>query len=446
MEAKKEKEPITVGFIALGCAKNVVDSEKMLGQIAANGMVISGQPSEADVVVINTCGFIEPAKAEALDVIGEAAGWKKNGGVKKIVVAGCLSERLGEGLFKEAEGIDAVVGLGQRDKIASIIAETMSVGKHSSYMDGVTGEIHDDRGRLLITGGHRAYLRISEGCNRKCCFCTIPMIRGPFRSKPKDLVLSEAAELASSGVKELSIIAQDSTYYGKDLKIKNGLVGLLRDLEKIDGPEWIRLMYMYPSGISGELMEFMASSSKVVNYVDMPIQHISDEVLKNMRRADTKAEIVSQIEKLRAAMSDVVLRTTVIVGFPGETDEQFGELLEFIKWAKFDALGAFTFWPEDGTDSAKLDDQIDDKVKQARYDELMKVQQEIAFAKNEAKIDERIKCLVDGVDDDSNGVGRYYGQAADIDGVCIIKNCEVSAGKFVNVKIVGSEGYDLLCE
>ena len=334
MKANKHKEPISVGFIALGCAKNVVDSEKMLGEIAADGMIISAEPSEADVVVINTCGFIAPAKAEALDVIGEAASWKKNGSVKKIIVAGCLSERLGEELFKEAQGIDAVVGLSQRDKIVSIIAETMGVKKRSSYMAGAIGEIHDDRGRLLITGGHRAYLRISEGCNRKCCFCTIPMIRGPFRSKPKDLILAEAAELATSGVKELSIIAQDSTYYGKDLKIKNGLVGLLADLEKIDGPAWIRLMYMYPSGISSELMEFMAASSKVVNYVDMPIQHVSDEVLKNMRRADTKAELISQIEKLRSAMSDVVLRTTVIVGFPGETDEQMGELLEFIKWAK----------------------------------------------------------------------------------------------------------------
>ena len=443
---EKSQKKIIVGFVALGCPKNIVDSEKMLAEIAQAGFVITDEPDNADVVIINTCGFIAPAKAEALEAINYAVNRKVNGTVHKVIVAGCLPERLGKRLFNEADGIDAIVGLGQRDNIARIIEETVTANQPLTYLSYSSELCRDDRGRLLITGRHWAYLRISEGCNHKCSFCTIPEIRGSFRSKPMQLILDEAEELASAGVVELNVVAQDTTYYGRDLKIKKGLNILLKKLQQVTGLQWIRLMYLNPAGIDERLIETIAKSKKIVHYLDIPIQHVNNEILKAMRRPDTKNKLQQLIENLRASLPDCVLRTTLIVGFPGETDLQFAELLDFIKWARFDALGCFKFYPESGTEAAEMPDQVPDLIKKQRVEELMLTQQEIAFAKNTKRIGSELICLVDSVDAARVGKGRFYGQAPDIDSICIIKNCSAKPGQFINTKVTGTKQYDLLVQ
>ena len=448
--ARKAHKSVTVGFIALGCPKNIVDSERMLAEIVQAGYVITTEPENADVIVINTCGFIAPAKAEALEAIRWAVDCKAGGTVKKVIVAGCLPERLGGELFSEADGIDAIVGLGQRDAIARIIRKTFSSDTIAAYLDHprqtIRAGVLDDRARLLIGASHWAYLRISEGCNHRCSFCTVPAIRGRFRSKPQELILAEAAELVSAGVVELNIIAQDTTYYGRDLKIKNALPTLLKELEKITDLRWVRLMYAYPVGITDALIETIAGGAKIVPYLDMPIQHINDKILKDMRRPDTKERIYQLIENLRSAIPDIVLRTTLIVGFPGESEEQFAELLEFVKWAEFDALGCFKFYPESGTPAAEMPGQIADRVKKQRVKELMLTQQKIAFAKNEKRIGSKFTCLVDSIEADGTGQGRFYGQAPDIDSVCLIKNCLARPGEFINTIVSGTKDYDLIVE
>ncbi|MHC4586768.1 MAG: 30S ribosomal protein S12 methylthiotransferase RimO [Planctomycetota bacterium] len=442
---RKKQQKVTVGFISLGCPKNSVDSERMLAEIAEAGFLITAAPDTADVVVINTCGFIAPAKAESLEAIRHAAEHKLSGAAKKVIVAGCLPEREGKQLFNQVDGIDAVVGLGQRDNIAGIIKKTLSRRHPAAYLNQPAQTIPDDRARLLITPGHWAYLRISEGCNHRCSFCTIPAIRGRFRSKPPELVLSEAGELVSAGAVELNLIAQDSTSYGRDLKIKNSLAWLISELEKIAGLSWIRLMYLYPTEIDDKLIETIAESEKIVHYLDFPIQHVNNKILKAMRRPDSKDQLKRLIEKLRGAMPDIILRTTVIVGFPGETDQQFAELLDFIKWAEFDALGGFKFYAESGTAAAQMPNQVPEKVKKKRLEELMLTQQKIAFTKNKNRIGNNVICLVDSVEK-KDGKGRFYGQAPDIDSVCIIKKCSARPGEFINAKVVGTKDYDLLVE
>ena len=445
---------MSVGFVSLGCPKNVVDSERMLAEIAQAGFPITLEPDNADVVVVNTCGFIAPARAESLEAIQHAVDCKRRGTVKKVIVAGCLGQRLGPELFDQVNGIDAVVNLAQRDNIAKIIknilAAPRSAGRTSDYrclarLDSPARDgVPDDRCRLLITPSHWAYLRISEGCNRLCSFCTIPAIRGRFRSKPQEQILAEAAELVSAGVIELNVIAQDTTYYGRDMKIKDGLSVLVRELEKISGLEWIRLMYLYPAGLNDALIETIARSEKTVHYLDIPIQHVSDDILKSMRRPDTRDAIRRLIERVRSAIDDVVLRTTLMVGFPGETDKQFDELINFVEWARFDALGCFPFYPESGTPAAGMPGQIPETVKQQRLEELMVTQQKIAFARNENRIGRTLTCLVDSVDRDGLCRGRFYGQAPDIDGLCIIRNGPARPGQFIKTKVVGTHDYDLL--
>ena len=453
-------KPVTVGFISLGCPKNMVDSERMLAEIAQAGFLITAEPDNADVVVINTCGFIAPARDEALKAIRDAVDCKLRGAVKKVVVAGCLCERLGPDLFNQADGIDAMLDLGQRDLIAQIIQKTIHTDEKKAYLshqpqkfgDEASEDkkehlgIFDDRGRLLISPGHWAYLRISEGCDRRCSFCTIPSIRGPFRSKPRELILAEAAELVSAGVVELNIIAQDTTSWGRDLKIKEGLSSLVKEIEKITDLVWIRLMYLYPAGITDQLIDTIVKSEKIVHYIDIPIQHINDEILKSMHRPDTGQGIFRLIENLRKTLPDIVLRTTMMVGFPCETDRQFDELIEFVKWAKFDALGCFTFFSEAGTSAADMANQVPEEIKQQRLEKLMLTQQTIAFAKNKNRLGTKITCLVDSVDYKRIGRGRFYGQAPDIDSVCLIKDCSARPGRFVNTKVVGTDNYDLIVE
>jgi len=422
----------------------------MLAEIVQAGYVITTEPENADVIVINTCGFIAPAKAEALEAIRWAVDCKAGGTVKKVIVAGCLPERLGGELFSEADGIDAIVGLGQRDAIAQIIRKTFSSDTIAAYLDHprqtIRAGVLDDRARLLIGASHWAYLRISEGCNHRCSFCTVPAIRGRFRSKPQELILAEAAELVSAGVVELNIIAQDTTYYGRDLKIKNALPTLLKELEKITDLRWVRLMYAYPVGITDALIETIAGGAKIVPYLDMPIQHINDKILKDMRRPDTKERIYQLIENLRSAIPDIVLRTTLIVGFPGESEEQFAELLEFVKWAEFDALGCFKFYPESGTAAAEMPGQIPEQIKRERVEELMLTQQKIAFAKNKKRTGSKLTCLLDSIGAGGTGQGRFYGQAPDIDSVCLIKNCLARPGEFINTIVSGTKDYDLIVE
>lgn len=447
---RSDQGRVTVGFIALGCPKNTVDSERMLAEIAQAGFLITEPaPSNvwrADVVVVNTCGFIAPAKAEALKAIKHAIECKRKGTVKKVIVAGCLPQRMGTELFSEADGIDAVVGLGQRDEIARIIEETIRSKQPASFLGQSPGAINSDRTRLLITPRHWAYLRISEGCDRRCSFCTVPAIRGPFRSKPIKVILAEAEELVSAGAVELNIIAQDTTSYGRDLKMKDGLAELVRELEKIAGLVWIRLMYLYPSGITERLIEAIAESKKIVHYFDIPLQHINDRILKDMRRPDTKEGVCALIENLRRNLPDSVLRTTFIVGFPGETDEQFNELLDFVQSVQFDALGAFKYYAESGTGAAEMSGQIQDKVKGQRLKELMLSQQKIAFAKNKSRIGSKLTCLVDSVETNVAARGRFYGQAPDIDSICIIKGCSAKAGEFINTEVIAIKDYDLVVE
>lgn len=453
---RKKNKPVTVGFVALGCPKNMVDSERMLAEIVQAGFLLAAEPERADVVVVNTCGFIEPAKLESLEAVEAAIENKKRGNIKKVIVAGCLSQRLGEPLLDEANGVDAVVGLEHRDSIVKVIRDTLASDEPLVFHSPSSAAVADDRVRLRIGPVHSAYLRISEGCSHRCSFCTIPAIRGPFRSKPPEKVLDEARELAGSGAVELNVIGQDTTMYGRDLKLPGALASLLRQMEEIPGLAWIRLLYAYPTGIDDGLIQTLTTSSKVVRYMDLPIQHASDRVLKAMRRPDSKDGLRGLIERLRAAMSDIVLRTTVIVGFPGETQADFDELLEFVRWARFDALGAFTYFPEAGTPAAEMPDQIPDEVKQARFDRLMLVQQEIAFAWNQDRIGSTMACLVDSRDPDParggkrrsrpTGRGRFYGQAPDIDSGCIIQGCTAEPGQFVNVRVVGTQDYDLLVE
>jgi ribosomal protein S12 methylthiotransferase len=448
IENKNEQKSRSVGFIALGCPKNVVDSEKMIALIAEAGFVIDMDSDNADVVVINTCGFIKPAVDEATEVINQTLAKKRKGKIKKIVVAGCLPERLKEKFLEHFPKIDAVVCLGARDNIVNVIENLFSENPAKFYASPAdwVNTIQKDTDRFLITPSHWAYLRISEGCDRSCSFCTIPAIKGKFRSKPLDDIIAEANQLADAGVVELSIIAQDSANWGHDLGKKNGLVKIISELEKIDRLKWIRPMYLNPSGITDELVEAIAKNKKVVHYIDMPIQHINNEILNAMHRPDTKEKITALIGNIRKIIPDVVLRTTVIVGFPGETDQQFKELLDFVEQVRFDALGCFAFWPEEGTKAAQLSGRIPQKIKEERSDSIMLAQQQIAFEKNQSRKSQIIECLIDENQSGQPAIGRFYGQAPHIDSICLIDNCTDLPGSFIKAKITDFKDYDLLAE
>lgn len=444
MKGKNNKKKTKVAFVALGCPKNTVDGEKMLADIVTSDLLLTDRMDRADIVIINTCGFIEAARDEAFGEINAAAKLKKRGKVKKIVVAGCMAQMYGDELFKLAPAVDAVVGLSARDKLAEIIKEVSNANSRQTHVDDQNTMIHSDSGRLLITPSHYAYLRISEGCSRKCAFCTIPDIRGPFRSKSIDMVLAEASELAQSGVKEIVLIAQDTSNYGKDIGLKNGLVQLLERLEQVNGIQWIRIMYLYPSNVTDELIEKIATSDKILNYVDMPIQHINDDILKAMRRSDTHKNTETVIEKLRAKIPDIVLRTTVIAGFPGETDQQFAELLDFIEQAKFDMLGCFAYSAEKGTPAAEMEGQLDADTKNQRAQQVMLTQQKIAFDKAKQMIGKKIQVIVDQAGDKGFASGRYYGQAPDIDSLTLIENFKSKPSDIINAEVIDTEDYDLI--
>ncbi len=445
MTANKNKNQVTIGFIALGCPKNLVDSERMLAQIAQAGFIITDDADNADAVVINTCGFIAPAKIEAYDAIHRAVVQKRKGNVKKIIVAGCLPQRAGKELLNEVGEIDAVLGLEHSDDIVPVLEKCLAADKHIELITPGFNSLFDDRIRLRITPQHYAYLKICEGCSRNCSFCTIPAIRGKARSKSEQLILDEALRLVHSGTVELNIIGQDITTYGNDLKIKDALPSLLVELSKIPRLRWIRLLYLYPTGVTDRLIETVSDCEKILPYFDIPLQHINPQILKAMRRPHSKDKIVRLIEKLRRKLPHCVLRTTFIVGFPGETDRHFDELLNFIEWARFDNLGCFTFYPEERTPAAKLPQQIPDRVKQQRLDRLMLAQQKIAFEKNKARIGQTLTCLIDKIEKGHTATGRFFGQAPQIDPVCIINNSSADAGDFIKAKVASTRDYDLLC-
>jgi len=448
-----------VALVSLGCPKNLIDSERMLALLAEGGCVVGAPASRADVILINTCGFLASARRESLEAITEAVGRKSRGktrhgvpaatycgGVPRVVVAGCLATRDAEALYAAAPGIDAIVGVNDRDEILYAVlgkGRITRLGRCQPASPGRNLPIASDAGRFRLTPRHTAYLRIAEGCSQQCTFCTIPAIRGPLRSKPPQMVLEEAAELIADGAVELNIVGQDTTSYGHDLGGRCDLAMLLRRLDSLSGLRWLRLMYAYPRRFSRRLIDAMADCPRVVHYLDLPLQHVADPILRRMGRGTSRRTIETLLASLRRRMGDVVIRTTFIVGFPGEGDKEFQELLSFVRDFRFAALGAFEFSPEEGTPAARMPGQVPPDVKAARAEELMLAQQEIAFQANRRMAGRELEILVDGVDPTGRCVGRYYGQAPEVDSVCLLKRRRL-AGRFHRLRVVGWDRYDLV--
>jgi len=438
MDAKK---PLTVSLVSLGCPKNLVDSEKMLALLAEGGCIVGAPMDEADVIVVNTCGFLSAARDESLAMLREAMACKRTGRARRVVAAGCLVNRDAETLYERLPGLDAIVGVNDRqDVLAAVTGQ-----RRFTRVSPCAGPVGVDAVRFRLTPRHTAYLRISEGCSQRCTFCTIPAIRGPFRSKPPQDVLAEAEELLADGAVELNVIGQDTTGYGRDLGMEDGLADLLRSLDALEGARWIRLMYAYPRHFSESLIDVLACCPRVVPYVDLPLQHVADPVLRRMGRRTTGAEIISLLGRLRERIPGIAIRTTFIVGFPGEREEDFTELLDFVRAFRFDALGVFEFSPEEGTPAAGLDGAVPDEVKADRAAEIMLAQQEIAFQANREKVGREVEVLVDGVDDAGRCVARHNGQAPDVDSVCYL-NKPRPPGEFVTGRVASWENYDLIVD
>ena len=456
------QSPTKIAFVALGCAKNLVDSEKMLGQLGERGAVITSDPDEADVIVINTCGFLQAARVEAHREIAEAVRRKRRGACQRVVVAGCLVQRDGRKLLRAIPGIDALVGVHRRDDVVEAALKrprrprpTQAGRAHKPHRcsrhprpDLYLGEYHTyialDTARLRLTPRHYAYLRISEGCSQRCTFCTIPAIRGPMRSKPLEVVLAEARELVADGAVELNIIGQDTTSYGADIGYKPGLAGLLRALDRMDGVRWIRLLYTYPSGFTDALIAAIAECRHVVKYVDLPLQHINDRILKAMHRQATRSQTEALLHKLRKRIPGVAIRTTLMAGFPGETQAQFQELLAFVRGFGFSALGVFPYSREKDTPAGRMRGQLPDKIKQARADALMAAQQEVAFAEAARQAGRSLEVLIDRRAGRGRFAGRHAGQAPEVDSVTYIVGNRLHPGEFVRAVCQGSQGYDLI--
>lgn len=434
-------------FISLGCDKNLVDSEVMLGLLDSRGYQIVDDETIADVIVVNTCCFIHDAKEESIQTILEMAEYKKTGSLKALVVTGCLAQRYQQEIIDEIPEVDAVLGTASYDKIAEAIDEAL--GGHSEmYLEDLDRLPQVSSKRLVTTGGHYAYLKIAEGCDKHCTYCIIPKIRGNFRSVPMEQLLKEAKELAEGGVKELILVAQETTVYGQDIYGEKSLHRLLRELCKIDGIQWIRLLYCYPEEIDANLIQVMKEEPKICHYLDLPIQHASDAILKKMGRRTSKAQLVDTIRTLREEIPDITLRTTLITGFPGETEEQHQELVEFVDEMEFDRLGVFTYSPEENTPAAEMPDQIPEEVKEDRQAELMELQQEIAFDLAEDMIDREVLVMIEGkVADENAYVGRTYRDAPNVDGLIFINTDEeLMSGDFAKVKVTGAMEYDLIGE
>ena len=434
-------------FISLGCDKNLVDTEEMLGLLASRGYEMTDDETEADIIVINTCCFIHDAKEESIQNILEMAEYKKEGKVKALIVTGCLAERYRQEILDEIPEVDEVLGTTAYDRILDAVDAALA-GEHSVMLADIDALPLPDTKRLVTTGGHFAYLKIAEGCDKHCTYCIIPKIRGNYRSVPMERLIREAEELAAQGVKELILVAQETTLYGKDLYGEKSLHRLVRELCRISGLQWIRILYCYPEEITDELIQVMKEEKKVCHYLDLPIQHASDAVLKRMGRRTTKQELIEIIGKLRREIPDICLRTTLITGFPGETEEQHEELIEFVDEMEFDRLGVFTYSPEEDTPAEKMPDQIDEEVKEERQAELMELQQEIAFDNAERMVGREVLVMIEGkVADENAYVGRTYRDAPNVDGLIFINTDEeLLSGDFARVKVTGALDYDLIGE
>jgi ribosomal protein S12 methylthiotransferase len=436
----------TYAFVSLGCPKNLVDSEKMLGTLALDGYVLVSEPAGADFVIVNTCGFIESSRQESKAVIREMLDLKRQKKTRGVIVAGCLPERLGgDKLREELPEIDGILGVFAREEI-TIVADRLfgfSEEQRTIFRPAPIKAL-DDSARLRITPRHYAYLKISEGCDRTCTFCAIPKMRGKHATKPIEMVVAEARELAADGVRELNIVAQDTTYYGMDLYGRVRLVELLRELEQVDGIDWIRLMYLYPINFTDVLIGQIADSSKIIPYLDMPLQHINDTMLKRMQRRVNRVQTIELVQKLRARIPNVVLRTTFIVGFPGETDEQFEELCDFVDEARFERMGVFTYSLEPGTPAVKLEGHLPEEVKNARRDRLMELQQQIAFEYGDSLVGYELDVLIDDQIDADTWVGRTFADAPEIDGSIYVHGAGLNCGEFLPVQIESRQDYDLI--
>ncbi len=438
---------INLLFISLGCDKNLVDSEGMLGLLDKKGIQIVDEEEKADVIVINTCCFIHDAKEESIQTILEMAEYKKTGKLKALIVTGCLAQRYQEEILTEIPEVDAVLGTTACDRIADVIGDALN-GKGHVVLGDIDAPPLTGGNRLVTTGGHYAYLKIAEGCDKHCTYCIIPRLRGNYRSVPMESLLEEAEVLASKGVKELILVAQETTLYGRDLYGEKSLHVLLKRLCRIEGLRWIRILYCYPEEIYDEMIQVMKEEKKICHYLDIPIQHASDEILKRMGRRTSKEQLTRIIGKLREEMPDIVLRTTLITGFPGETKEQHEELLQFVDDMEFDRLGVFTYSPEEDTPAADMPGQLEEEVKKERQAELMELQQEIVFEQAEDRKGEELLVMIEGrIAGEEAYVGRTYMDAPGVDGLIFVNtDKELMSGDFARVKVTGALEYDLIGE
>lgn len=434
-------------FISLGCDKNLVDSEEMLGLLTARGHEITDDETQAEAIIINTCCFINDAKEESVETILEMARYKQSGSCKVLIVTGCMAQRYQKEIIEEVPEVDAVLGTTSYGDIVRAVEEAENGRRFEEFKDiNYLPETSDKR--ILTTGGHFGYLKIAEGCDKHCTYCIIPKLRGKFRSVPMERLLAQAEDMAGQGVKELILVAQETTLYGKDIYGRKSLHILLKELCKIKGIRWIRILYCYPEEIYDELIQTIKEEKKICHYLDLPIQHASDSILKRMGRRTTKQELVEIVEKLRREIPDIVLRTTLITGFPGETQEDHEELMEFVDEMEFDRLGVFTYSPEEDTPAAAMEGQIPQELKEERRDELMELQQEISLDKGNDRIGQELLVMIEGkVSGENAYIARTYGDAPKVDGYIFVQTGELlMTGDFARVRVTGALEYDLIGE
>ena len=435
-----------IGMVSLGCPKNLVDSEVMLGLIREKQLEITNDPAEADLIIVNTCGFIESAKEESINTVLQMAEYKQNGSCKYLVMTGCLGQRYADELFESMPEVDAIVGTDSFTDIGWVIDQVMA-GKRLKHLQKLESKNVAMPPRMLTTPGYMAYLKIAEGCDNCCSYCIIPQLRGPYTSRPYDEVLAEAKALAESGIKELIVVAQDTTRYGEDTTGKLLLPQLLHDLNALEGIEWIRVMYLYPNNFTDELIEAFATLDKVCKYIDIPLQHASDRLLDSMNRFDTREQVETLLNKLRTRIPGITIRTTFIVGFPGETEEDFEELKDFVEKQRFENAGVFQYSQEEGTVAGAMENQIAAEVKENRYHELMALQAGISEEIHQEREDAELDVLVEGFDEDNLAYGRSTHEAPDIDGTIFIENAEeIAVGDMVRVRILQGFTYEMVGE
>jgi ribosomal protein S12 methylthiotransferase len=437
---------MNIYFVSLGCDKNLVDSENMLGILHENGYQITNEEQEADIIIVNTCCFINDAKQESINTIIEMAEYKKSGALKALIVTGCLAERYKDEILTEIPEVDALLGTSSFSEILKVI-EKITDGKKHTHFESLDSLPKVTSKRMLTSGSYSAYLKIAEGCDKHCTYCIIPQVRGNYRSVPMEDLISEATYLAEQGVKELILVAQETTLYGKDIYGEKSLPKLLRELCKIQGVEWIRILYCYPEEITDELIDTMKEEPKICRYLDIPIQHASNRILKLMGRKTSKEDLIEIISKLRTNLPDIVLRTTLITGFPTETEEEHQELLEFVKCMQFERLGVFTYSKEDNTAAAKLKPQITAKIKKQRQKDIMKLQQSVVFQHTSQLVNNEYEVLIEGkiADEQNVYIGRTYMDAPQVDGFLFLNaEADLMSGDLVKAVVSGAKGYDLV--